>query len=91
MEDVRDIVIIVFGIGATVAMLALLLMALILFRKVTAIVDTAKSTMNRAETLSRDVLEPATRAYNVLGGIWRVISSLLGQERKEPKGTDDGI
>ena len=47
--------------------------------------------MNRAETLSRDVLEPATRAYNVLGGIWRVISSLLGQERKEPKGTDDGI
>ena len=42
MEDVRDIVIIVFGIGATVAMLALLLMALILFRKVTAIVDTAQ-------------------------------------------------
>ena len=90
MEDVRDIVIIVFGIGATVATVVLLAMALLLYRKVSAAIESARNTITGVEAFSRDILEPVTRASGFFATALRVLSSLLGQRKNESGGTGDG-
>ena len=90
MQDIRDVVIIVFGIGATVAALALVMMTFILYRKTSAIVDSAKATMNGVETFSKEVLGPVTRASSFVSGFWKVFSSLLGEDKKGQEDTSDG-
>ena len=90
MEDIRDVVIIVFGIGATVATIAVLAMALMLFRKITAVIDSAKATMNGVQAFSRDILEPVARASSILTTFRRVMATLLGQDKREPEGADNG-
>ena len=90
MEDIRDVVIIVFGIGATVATITVLTLGLLLFRKITAVIDSAKATMNGVEAFSRDILGPVARASSMLATFRRVIASLLGQDKREPEGADDG-
>ena len=90
MENVRDIVIIVFGIGGTVATVVLLTTALLLYRKVSAAIDSARNTINGVEAFSRDILEPVTRASGFVTTAWRVLSSIMGQGKTEPGGTGDG-
>ena len=90
MEDTRDVVIIVFGIGATVATIAALALALLLFRKIAAVIDSAKATMNGVEAFSRDILEPVARASSILTTFRRIIATLLGQDKREPDGADNG-
>ena len=90
MEDIRDVVIIVFGIGATVATITVLVLGLLLFRKIAAVIDSAKATMNGVEAFSRDILEPVARASSILTTFRRVMAVLLGQDKREPEGADNG-
>ena len=90
MEDMRDLVIIVFGIGAIVATVVLLFTALLLFRKVSAAIDSARNMITGVEAFSRDILGPVTRASGFMTTAWRVLSSVLGQEKNESGEAADG-
>lgn len=87
MEDLRDIVIIVFGIGGLIVALALAVMAFLLFRKLSSILDLARSTMNTVDAFNQGVLKPLVGASSILSVLGRVASWLAGS--KEEKGHGD--
>ncbi len=100
METARDIVIIVLGVTATAFTVIMLALALLLYRKVSAVIDSAQrvidsaqKTMHGIEAFSRDFLEPLTSASGLLATGWHFLSSLLGLEKREKnatKGSEDG-
>jgi len=89
MDALRDIVIVVFGIGGLAATVVVLVMALTLYRKVSTILDSANSmvdsataTMNGVEAFSRGVLNPLSQSSGVLSALSKIISWLLRDDRK---------
>lgn len=90
MDTVRDVVIVVFGVGGVIATVVVLAMALTLYRKVasildsaTSMVDSAKATMNGVEAFSRGVLNPLTQSSGILSVLSNIISWLLRDDRKQ--------
>ena len=83
MEDARDFVIVIAGGIVAVATLLLLFMTLAVYRKVSSLLDSIRSTVNGVETFSRTILQPVGESKSVLSAAWKIVSWLTRNERAE--------
>ena len=86
VEDLRDIVIVIAGIGALVAALVLAVMGFILFRKLSSILSSVRSTMNSVDAFNNVFLKPGFRISNILSALERVLSWIAGSKEKKGHG-----
>ena len=83
LQDARDIVIVISGGIVAVATVLLLFMTLVVYRKVSSLLDSIRSTVNGVETFSRTILQPVGESKSVLSAAWKVVSWLTRNERAE--------
>lgn len=85
IEWFRDLVICIFGIGATVAVITLVVLACLLYRKIKPILDSARSVAKTAEnistTMGTEVAQPLSQLATVIQGVQQVVG-LVNRFRK---------
>ncbi len=73
MEWFRDLVIVIFGLGATVAVVIFVVMAFVLFYRIRPILDSIRATTKTVENLSHSVEEevakPLAQVISFIQGI----------------------
>ena len=73
MEWFRDLVIIIFGLGATVAIIILTVLAVMLYVRVRTIMDSVKTTTRTVEniihTVEAEVAGPLGQVISVIRGL----------------------
>lgn len=88
IEWFRDLVIVIFGLGTTIAVLAFLVMGIIMFFKVRSIIDTAKRVSGDVEDISScvkdEIVKPLAQAAAVVQGI-RQAAGMFGAFGKKKK------
>lgn len=90
IEWLRDLVIVIYGLGATVVVLALLVMGIMLFVRVKAILDSAKEVSKTVEDIShcveQEVVRPLAQVASIVQGIRQAAGMFGGFGRnKEDK------
>ncbi len=86
IEWFRDLVIVIFGLVTTIAVLGLLVMAAIAFFKVKSVMDTAQKISGDVRDIStcikEEVVKPIAQVAAVVQGI-RQATSMFGQRKKK--------
>ena len=86
IEWFRDLVIVIYGLGGTILMLALLIMGIMLFVRIKSILDSAKDVSRTVQDISHtvkdDIAQPLAQAATVAQGIKQVAGLFGGFGRK---------
>lgn len=89
IEWFRDLVLCIFGLGATLSVIFIAVMVLLVYRKIRPILDSIKSTVKTVENISscveQEVVKPLARVSAFIQGINQAIS-LVSQFSKREKG-----
>lgn len=87
IEWLRDLVIVVFGIAATVAVIMGLVLALMFYSRVTPIIDSAKKTAKTVEKISssieEEIVQPMAQVASFIQGIRQAMSMFNRFNRKK--------
>ena len=89
IEWFRDLVICIFGIGATVVLIFMGVLALMLYLKIKPILDSSKATVKTVENISscveEEVARPLAQIVAFIQGITQAVS-LFGRFSKKKEG-----
>lgn len=80
LANIRDVVIIVYGIITTILIFTVLLMAFLIYRKVSGILTSVKNTARNVETFSRNVLRPISHGAQTARPLWKILGWLKGED-----------
>jgi len=89
IEWFRDLVLCIFGLGATVAVIILVVLALILFYRLRPLLDSVKHTVRTVEdittTVETEVAEPLAQMASFVAGVRQAISLVnrFGRKKEE--------
>ena len=90
IEWFRDLVIIIYGLGATIAVIALLVMGIMLFVRIRYILDSVKEVSRTVKDISHcveeEVARPLAQVASIVQGIRQVTGMFGGSKRS--KGRD---
>ena len=93
IEWFRDLVVCVFGLGATVVALFLAVLALMLYRRLRPILDSVKATTKTVENLSStvetEVVRPLAQVAAFVQGIRQAINMVSRFTKKKGEDTDE--
>ena len=95
MDEVADIIAITRDIAFLLLFLVVSMAVLLMYRKVSSILDSAKRTIKNTEdvlsTVSSKVVRPATVGSGAAFGVGKLLAFLMGfSKRKGKGGKDDG-
>jgi len=93
MEWFRDLAIVILGFGVTIVAICIGILAIMLYRKLKPILDSAKSTVKRVENISATVEEEVSRPLAQLAAFVqgvRQAASLFSGFAKRRQGGRDG-
>ncbi|MFC1942371.1 hypothetical protein ACFLWU_04045 [Chloroflexota bacterium] len=86
IEWFRDLVVCIFGIGATAAIIFIAILALLLYRRLRPVLDSVKTTTKTVENLSscveKEVAMPLAQVAAFVQGIRQAVN-LVGQFSKK--------
>ena len=89
----RDLVICIFGLGATVVVLFLAVLALLLYRRLRPILDSVKATTKTVENLSStvetEVVGPLSQVAAFVQGIRQAVNLVGRFTKKKEEDTDE--
>lgn len=92
IEWFRDLVISIFGLGATVALIFIAVLAFLLYRKLRPILNSLKATTKTVEDISSTVEEEVSRPLAQIAafvqGISKVVSLVSRFSRRKEGGKD---
>jgi hypothetical protein len=87
IEWFRDLVVCILGLGATVAIIFIAILALLFYRKVSPILDSAKKTVKTVEDLSscveEEVARPLAQVVAFVQGITQAVNVVGRFTRKK--------
>ena len=87
IEWFRDLVVCIFGLGATVALIFMSVLALLLYRKIRPILDSSKATVKTVENISscveEEVARPLAQIVAFVQGITQAVSLFSRFSRKK--------
>ncbi len=93
MEAVRDLIIVIYGVVGIVALCIVLALLIVLYRKATSILDTAKDAVENVRStssaISESVIQPIAKAQGFVAGMKKamdIISSLSKKGEAEKDG-----
>jgi hypothetical protein len=91
LESLRDLIIVIYAITGMVAIIFLLIISLLLFRKLGAVLDSTKATLDNVQGTSRfmseAVIRPMIRVASFVQGARHAIETMARfPRRKEEKG-----
>ena len=93
IEWFRDLVICIFGLGATVALIFMSVLALLLYRKIRPILDSSKATVKTVENISscveEEVARPLAQIVAFVQGIAQAVSLFSRFSRKKEGGRNE--
>ena len=93
IEWFRDLVVCIFGLGATIAVIFLAVLAFILYRNLRPILDSLKSTTKTVENLSicveTEVARPLAQVAAFIQGIRQAVSLVSRFKKKKEVDGDD--
>ena len=93
IEWFRDLVICIFGLGATVALIFMSVLALLLYRKIRPILDSSKATVKTVENISscvgEEVARPLAQIVAFVQGITQAVSLFSRFSRKKEGGRNE--
>jgi hypothetical protein len=93
IEWFRDLVVCIFGLGATVAVIFIAVLAFLLYRRLRPVLDSLKATTKTVENLSScvevEVARPLAQVAAFVQGIRQAVSLVSGfTKRKEGDGDE---
>jgi hypothetical protein len=92
IEWFRDLVICIFGLGATVAIISLVVLAFMVYHRIKPIVKSVKATTKTVENISTtvevEVARPLAQVAAFVQGIRQAVN-LVGQFRKKEADKDE--
>ncbi len=93
IEWFRDLVVCIFGLGATVVVLFLAVLAFLLYRRLRPILDSVKATTKTVENLSStvetEVARPLAQVAAFVQGIRQAINMVSRFTKKKGEDTDE--
>ena len=93
IEWFRDLVVCIFGLGATVALIFMSVLALLLYRKIRPILDSSKATVKTVENISscveEEVARPLAQIVAFVQGITQAVSLFSRFSRKKEGGRNE--
>ena len=92
IDAVRDWIIVIYGAVGVVAICIILALVIMLYRKVAAILDTARATLENvrhtSSVIHESVVQPIAKAQGFFAGVRKaveIVTSLTRKEREEEK------
>jgi len=93
IEWLRDLVIVIFGLGATVAIIAMAVLAFVLYFKIKPVLKSVKNTTSTVENVTlnveQEIMKPLVQVAAFAQGIREVAGLFTGLSRKK-KGGENG-
>ena len=90
LESLRDLVIVIYAIAGIIATIFVLVIVFLLFRKLGAVLDSAKSTVSNIQGTSRfmseTVVRPMIRVASVAQGVRHAIGTVVRFSRRKGGG-----
>ncbi|MBC8477154.1 MAG: hypothetical protein H8D49_02310 [Dehalococcoidia bacterium] len=87
IEWFRDLALVILGFGVTIVVIFIGVLALMLYRKLKPILDSARSTVKRVENISATVEEevsrPLARLAAFIQGVRQAVSLFSGSARRK--------
>lgn len=87
LESLRDLVIVIYAIAGMVAIIFLLVIGFLLFRKLGAVLDSAKATLGNIQCTSRfmseAVIRPVIRVASFVQGARHAIETIARFSRRK--------